>query len=46
MEKLEAGAESRERLSPKDVLFTRVIVTAEMSLSNIWLLLMTRERAA
>lgn len=39
-------AGSRERLSPKDVLFTRVIVTAEMSLSNIWLLLMTKERAA
>lgn len=43
MEKLDAVT---ERLSPTDVLFTHVIVTEEMSLSDIWLLLMMRDCAA
>lgn len=46
MEKLEAVTERQGRLSPKDVLFTHVIVTEEMSLSDIWLLLMMRDCAA
>ena len=46
MEKLEAITESRGGFLPKEVLFTHVIVTEEMSLSDTSLLLMMRDCAA
>lgn len=46
MEKLEAITESPGRFLSKEVLFTRVIVMEEMSLSDTSLLLMIRDCAA